>query len=633
MFKLWIQQTRHLLLHVHRKAICIFIILCIVTVISLIHQWNFKSQHILQHLYFNYNLDIEEPVNPNQTCVLPRIHPFDNSIWPYITSSRPIKCRTGVGYFTFVDKAGLLQYNHTAIVNANYKNIRCSYQYIVRKLDNDDQIEYSEKQNLPPEGITLSSDFVLVTCSNFYGVDIYSAIHTHVRNIDTKRSSNHSFNVLIFGLDSMSRLSFIRLLPNTYQYLKDNMKSFIFRGMNKVGDNTFPNLIAMLTGKEAYGNELPSESKFDEWPCIWNNYSQNNYLTLFIEDFPKFGLFNYLAPGFKNPPTDYYFRPFWLAAENSKINHMSSHLCFGPTPKHIVQMNYLEDFIVKYNQNNYFAFSFLAEISHEYLSKVASADQDFVNMLKMFYENNLLARTIFIFMSDHGHRFDAIRKTPVGRVEERMPFFSIFVPAILANEQPQAIKNLQANTAKLITHYDTYSTLMDILQYSVKRTMLGHSYSKFGISLFSNIPLNRTCEAAGIPDHYCTCGKEIPLTVDLPEIRQAADVIVTKINELLSELERNTHSCAILTLSQVISASRLLSHPSVSSANIDYTLSIMLETNPSKGLFESTVRLSKDGSFQILGDISRINEYGNQSSCIQHTILRKYCYCVNIELI
>lgn len=633
MFKLWIQQTRHLLLQIHRKAICIFITLCIVTVISLIHQWNFKSQHILQHLYFNYNLDLEEPVNPNQTCVLPRIHPFDDSIWPYFTNTRSIKCRSGLGYFTFVDEMGLLQYNHTAISNAGYKYINCMYQNIKRKPGIDDSIEYTDKQILPPEGIFMKTDFVFVTCSNFYGVNIYSAIHLHVRNVKSgKRSSDNSFSVLIFGLDSMSRLSFIRLLPNTYHYLTKNMKSFVFRGMNKVGDNTFPNLIAMLTGKEAYGNELPPESQFDQWPCIWKNYSQNNYITLFLEDFPKFGLFNYLAPGFKNPPTDYYFRPFWLAAENSKIHHMSSHLCLGPVPKHIIQMNYLKDFIMKYNQSNYFAFSFLAEISHEYLSKVASADQDFVNMLKELYENNHFDHTIFIFMSDHGHRFDAIRKTPVGRVEERMPFFSIFVPSALINKQPHAMKNLQANTPRLITHYDTYSTLMDILQYSSKRTSLGRSYSKFGISLFSSIPLNRTCAEAGIPDHYCTCGKEIPVTVDLPEIRQAADVIVNKINELLFKLKENSHLCAHLTLSQVKSASRLLSHPSVASTSVDYTLSIMLETNPSKGLFESTIRLSKDGSYQVLGDISRINEYGNQSSCIQHNILRKYCYCLDKNL-
>ena len=43
----------------------------------------------------------------------------------------------------------------------------------------------------------------------------------------------------------------------------------------------------------------------------------------------------------------------------------------------------------------------------------------------------------FLFMfSDHGHRFDAIRQTLVGRLEERLPFFSLHVPQKLRKRFP-----------------------------------------------------------------------------------------------------------------------------------------------------------------------------------------------------
>lgn len=55
-------------------------------------------------------------------------------------------------------------------------------------------------------------------------------------------------NILIFALDSMSHLCYQRKLPKTYKFLKNDLRSFIFKGYNIVGDATTAALIPLLTG-------------------------------------------------------------------------------------------------------------------------------------------------------------------------------------------------------------------------------------------------------------------------------------------------------------------------------------------------------------------------------------------------
>ncbi|KAF2362749.1 hypothetical protein FHG87_006496 [Trinorchestia longiramus] len=57
------------------------------------------------------------------------------------------------------------------------------------------------------------------------------------------------------------------------------------------------------------------------------------------------------------------------------------------------------------------------------------------------------------------------------------------------------------------------------------------------------------------------------------------------------------------------------------------TYTLILQTNPGGGRFEGSVMKKEDGSLHHIGSISRINIYGNQSSCIQNSELKKFCYC------
>ncbi|GFY52066.1 uncharacterized protein TNIN_290791 [Trichonephila inaurata madagascariensis] len=609
-----------------------------------------KPIFIEKNEFLFYDLNKEEPLIPDQKCQLPRIHPFDQSILTYLTSPKPIICKERVAALTFVDKDGILRFNFTAVKSSGYvvEKLDCDYKEIIRK--NDFEVKYGDAQKISINGSKLFSDFVYVSCYNFAGIPFYTNVHCHIfpKKDRLKPTSDSMYNVLIIGIDSLSRLSFIRHLPKTYKFLIKNLNAFVFRGMTKVGDNTFPNLGAILTGKSVFGNELPKienpTGTYDEWPCVWKNFSKSGYATLFAEDRPDIGLFNYLRGGFKDQPTDHYMRPFWLAVQTSKLHRLSSNLCFGRIPKHLLQLKYTKDFIKKYSsvKQPFFSFTFFVELSHDYVNQVASADGDLESWLKDLLHSGFLNRTFLFFLSDHGHRFDAMRATLVGRIEERMPFLALVIPKTILSSEKKVVDNLRINQGRLTTPYDIYFTVIDILKLSKSDLSFGSETIAVGTSLFRFISPNRTCSSAGIPDHYCVCETERQLTVSDPRSQKAANTLVASINE---QLRSQTNFCSELTLIEILRADLIVPRREVvvnsrlyfgkqiedgAAAGMITKLRVIVRTAPGLALFEGTL-LSRDDDehMSVLGDISRINLYGTQSSCIQDPILKKYCYCVN----
>ncbi|CAF4403358.1 unnamed protein product, partial [Adineta steineri] len=55
------------------------------------------------------------------------------------------------------------------------------------------------------------------------------------------------YNVLMFGFDSVSRMTFMRFLPKTYSYLIKELGAIVMKGYNIVGDGTPAALFPILT--------------------------------------------------------------------------------------------------------------------------------------------------------------------------------------------------------------------------------------------------------------------------------------------------------------------------------------------------------------------------------------------------
>lgn len=230
--------------------------------------------------------------------------------------------------------------------------------------------------------------------------------------------------------------------------------------------------------------------------------------------------------------------------------------------------------------------------------------------------------TIVIFFSDHGMRFGEIRKYFTGWLEERLPFLYIWLPDSFKEKHPELAENLRINQDRLVSFYDLHITIKHILKLSggFENELIAVSCPSCQ-SLFYEVPSNRSCSDAGIDKHWCTC-------TDFKEIDKSAlnleKVVKFAIDKLNSELSVHKN-CAQLKF-KAISSARESVHGTLS---IDYLISF--EVFPSHGQMEATIRCNDaecEKNLTVIGEISRINKYGDQSKCISDAHLRKYCYCV-----
>lgn len=82
---------------------------------------------------------------------------------------------------------------------------------------------------------------------------VYENVHASVLINDKVKKKMRSWNntrplsILLIGIDSISRLNFARSLPKTFRYV-EKRKWISLKGYNKMDDNTFPNVMAILTG-------------------------------------------------------------------------------------------------------------------------------------------------------------------------------------------------------------------------------------------------------------------------------------------------------------------------------------------------------------------------------------------------
>lgn len=456
-------------------------------------------------------------------------------------------------------------------------------------------------------------------------VPIRTDIRKKLKNITQEEQK---LSVLIVGIDSISRLNFIRAMPKTLKFLK-KMNWVEMKGYNKMDDNTFPNLMAILTGLNytQVRNTCMTTNKVpvDKCPFIWKNFSEQGYITSYGEDEPTIGTFNFQKTGFFKTPTDYYMRPFMLAAErNTKVKRKDNlKTCLGPTLSTDHVYKYATDFATTFRNNLFFALFWMNSLSHNNLNTASALDLRSSKFLQDLKNNGVLNNTFVIFLSDHGMRFGKIRETYVGWLEERLPFIYMWVPEWYRNLQPQKYKNFLDNRDKLTSPFDLHLTLQDILKNGEYQN--GTPSCPNCVSMFENIPWNRSCFDAGVTEHWCTCSEYRTLSTEGNSVKSMVKFTLNEINNLLvngKEHINNNTRCAKLSVKRVLSVrSKVYEHKQ---GYDEYV--ILFETLPGQALFEATV--SHSGQFKLLGTVSRINAFGAQSKCMNDAFLKKYCFCM-----
>ncbi|XP_070064614.1 uncharacterized protein [Drosophila virilis] len=443
-------------------------------------------------------------------------------------------------------------------------------------------------------------------------------------------------SVLMIGIDSISRVHLIRAMPKTAQYLYDE-DWFELAGYNKIDDNTFPNLMAVLTGHN-YTSALkycnPYEKHgLDRCQFIWKRFMQHGYVSAYGEDAVKINTFNFLKKGFQQPPVDYYLRPYLSAAEkllggDTKLG-LPHCLGFETAAKHVY--NYAQEFAKRYRNDSFFGFFWTNTHSHSEISQTTFMDEYLREYLQRLVAQGTMEHSVVVFFSDHGLRFGPTRDTWSGYLEERLPVLFIWLPPFLRQTHPEFVEALRQNRNRLTTPYDLHMTLKHILALSGRSGSLeslgGAKDCPHCQSLLLPVPLNRSCEDVAIEDHWCTCWqyKEFHLS---KLVMRLAHHAVQHINNYVATFRNGSlsHLCVPLELFEVrkvYKAELDLKHMDIYMLNI-FTL-------PNRALYEATLRYNRNlpnaKSVQLSGSVSRINSYIAEGNCLGEGPLKKYCHC------
>lgn len=594
-------------------------------------------------------------------CKIPDLDPFDISVMQKTRRRGELLCfqKKSVTY----TEGSVLKLNRTKIEKELGGDLKyCQYQPIRRGTRNSDfafvygsvSEAFDHDILVPPE-----DEFMRLHCYSHSDGKIATNFHALVtpkENVEhrsdylfkqhlKRNSPRETYNVHMIGVDSVSRLHFIRQMQQTLKFLRDELHAFPMSGYSKVADNTFVNIVPMMVGKfvhEMGWNETMSGRPFDEYPFLWKNFSKAGYRTLYAEDAPKMAIFVYAKEGFHIPPTDYYNRPLALAMETQRDIWSRDHHCVADRLETTMLLDYVTDFSRVFKAKPHFGFTFITRLTHDNLEMAAAADFAYLKFLKRFKSEGHFNNTVLIMYSDHGYRFGEMRSSYIGKVEERLPFLYLVFPPSFHKKYPALVKNLRTNARRLTTPFDVYETLKDILYFDgVAREA---DISNRGISLLREVPAERTCEHAHILPHWCLCLEQKPLVAHSRLASRVGTAVVDHIN---SQLMSVSHLCASLKLhnvSEIVQMeynekvlrfsdslndviNRTVVYGTKTEAPVVYQ--VTLSTLPGHALFEATIiHDTSEDIYKLGGDISRINAYSDQSLCVNNSLLKKFCFCV-----
>uniref|UniRef100_T1KAW5 Uncharacterized protein n=1 Tax=Tetranychus urticae TaxID=32264 RepID=T1KAW5_TETUR len=555
------------------------------------------------------------------------------------------------------------------------KAFNCIYEPFYRVDGDDRDVDFPEKKPLIGYKLDLEKigvEFVNIEC-NLSGSLVYSNIHswpsrvpshadaTSSNNKDHSIINNHAIpdvnkqSVMFLIIESMSFLNFNRFMVKTKEALSKLSNNFILRGLNKMADGSFSNMMPLLSGYRPYYEEWPFDfpvngGPYDDVPFIWDDFKRQNYTTGYIEDDPKQQLFDCKALGFEKAPTDWYPRPYWLKMDYDQRDQERS-FCYKGKPKIIYWLKQIQQFLNKVTKTKrpFFLWSFYIQVTHDDFNNAQLVDQyiaDFINSYRHILEN-----TVFVIMGDHGNRYGPLFMTEYGQIETRMPLFNIHVPPQLLHEHQHLAHYLKMNEKRLTTWLDVREMLKDIVSGNYEPIVYHSKRAAYSVWR-EEVPLDRTCKDALIPMEFCLCLKRHNFPVDSQLAQTASNALITKLNQALSDYNNICHELSLKSIYRSeVSKTHILVRALyiVLKHIVDLIVRLPGESNrvevtisakPSDGVFQAQLYLKNTTNLDnsdiddwvLEGDISRLNAYGNQSSCIDDRVLRKYCYCRKIVL-
>ena len=619
-------------------------------------------------------------------CYLPTsINPFSKEMTDIVETKPKLNCHR-ILRFTYLDKLSSEVYINSTVaglVCEQVETLNCKVYSLKRYSDDKTKRELIGQIRLDKMKLTVDAGlkFISTVCgckarnvkneinfeimkstmdgTNMMFYDLHSRVVPKTQKSDSP-GKKHRFNVVMLGIDSISRAHTQRSLPKTYKLLQD--QSTVFKKYNVIGKNTQPNLYPLLTGK--FMSDLPefftnhntaTKISGEDLPIIWKDFKSKGYSTVFYEDFAKYGVFNFLANGFENEPVDYYSRNVFTSdvlkkMEYSPVDSDLPNLCFGSTSKHEFMLDFwLKQMLNKLpiqDQSPVFEILYTSEYSHGDFNLISVLDDDLSNTLSEVFNRE---DTIFIVFSDHGYRVGGIfEETVQGKIEHMLPLMTWKFPKRFEQMYGKKLSEFRKNAEHhLVSPFDIYETLRDLTdleEYNFEPK------SEYGKSLFRGVYMSRTCEDIGIPPSLCACYNWKPLFAKEKYKSVLKDVFSTgdhtlekndpKLSDNMAELgsicadavnkrvldKRANHYCSKWKFSHV----DLSFFTKTDSDSEIVRLSVQLSPSSANARYDCTLQKLKNSTDFELIDIIRTSKYGHQPDCLPDVslgALREYCCC------
>jgi hypothetical protein len=260
--------------------------------------------------------------------------------------------------------------------------------------------------------------------------------------------------------------------------------------------------------------------------------------------------------------------------------------CIGAIKRHKQLLTLIDDFKHVYeSKKNNIVFMHYVENSHDHQARLNWLDDDLLEFLTRGHQNNSFNNTAIFLFSDHGSRFTD--KRSIQRyLEERLPFFSVYLPPWFKEKHKAAYQNLVQNKQKLTSPFDIHATVRHLTcldpdsDYQTNHSPL--KGKERGISLLRPIDKTRSCEDIGVSEHYCSCVRpwqDIDLKREV--VKNAAIFTVQSINQLTEPVR---DKCEQLFVKEIISAEELKYR---GSSKTLYKIEFI--ASPNRGIYEVVI--------------------------------------------
>lgn len=390
-----------------------------------------------------------------------------------------------------------------------------------------------------------------------------------------------------------------------------------------MGYNTFPNVLPLLTGKNISTIYAACSSGMDKCNelIIWSTFQKAAYVTATGEEYLRLPD-TFAKYGYKSSPTDHYLRPLFLTGE-----HVTGNLvCTKKLPSAMHMLDYSKQFTNAYKQNKFFGFFWSNSYSHNIENSPTLIDKDIVTFFTSLNETGVLNNTFIFFLSDHGSRYGKLRVPYESYYDERLPMLFIWVPYHFKKLQKRQYNNLISNQNRLVTPYDVYLTLKEIMLISKEP----EQYSKPTTdacpncrSMFNEINPMRKCSDVNVDEKWCSCHEMRNLPVSDEDIRRSVELSVTNLQDRI----KNTPTTSCMKCIELKLKKILRTHVYRDEFTNSTYFVIAFVMTPGDVAFEATV-VKWNNDLSVVQPTYSITSYNSRGSCVIIPYHRQHCVCM-----